>query len=117
MTDSDAPADPILEVRSATKAYGSILALNKVSFSLGRGEVHALLGHNGAGKSTLVKVLGGVVVPDTGEVVIGGESVVLKSPRQAQRAGVAVVEQELSLVSTLTVQENILLGSVDTSGA
>ena len=102
-----------VEVRSATKRYGPVVALREASFELRRGEVHALLGHNGAGKSTMVKVLGGVVTPDQGEVLVGGSPVVLKSPRQAQANGIAVVEQELSLVPTLTVLENILLGSVD----
>lgn len=105
---------PAVEVRGATKAYGPIVALDDVSFTLRRGEVHALLGHNGAGKSTLVKVLSGVVSPDQGEVMVDGRPVELKSPRHAQEAGISVVEQELSLVPTLTVQENILLGSVDT---
>src|SRR5690348_8441909 len=105
--------NPVVEVRGATKAYGPVRALDDVSFTLARGEVHALLGHNGAGKSTLVKVLSGVVSPDQGEVLVDGRPVELKSPRSAQAAGIAVVEQELSLVPTLTVRENILLGSVD----
>jgi len=88
--------------------------LNDVSFSLRQGEIHALVGHNGAGKSTLVKVLAGVVTPDQGQVLVGGAPVTLKSPRQAQAAGIAVVEQELSLVPALSVLDNILLGRVDT---
>jgi ABC-type sugar transport system ATPase subunit len=103
---------PALEVRDATKAFGSIVALNNVSFTLRRGEIHALVGHNGAGKSTLVKVLAGVVSPDQGEVLINGMPVMLANARQAQAAGIAVVEQELSLVPALTVMENILLGRV-----
>jgi ABC-type sugar transport system ATPase subunit len=85
-----------------------------VSFTLRAGEIHALVGHNGAGKSTLVKVLAGVVSPDQGGVLVNGTPVTLKSPRQAQAAGIAVVEQELSLVPTLTVLDNILLGRVHT---
>jgi ABC-type sugar transport system ATPase subunit len=103
---------PALEVRDVTKAFGSIVALNNVSFTLRRGEIHALVGHNGAGKSTLVKVLAGVVSPDQGEVLINGTPVTLANARQAQAAGIAVVEQELSLVPALTVLENILLGRV-----
>jgi ABC-type sugar transport system ATPase subunit len=103
---------PALEVRDVTKAFGSIVALNNVSFTLRRGEIHALVGHNGAGKSTLVKVLAGVVSPDQGEVLINGTPVTLANARQAQAAGIAVVEQELSLVPALTVMENILLGRV-----
>lgn len=107
------PDGPVaLEVRSITKTFGPILALDSVSLILRRGEIHALVGHNGAGKSTLVKTLAGVVSPDRGEILVEGEPVTLTSPRQAQAAGIAVVEQELSLVPALTVLENILLGRV-----
>jgi len=104
------------EVRGVTKAYGPIVALSDVSFRLRRGEIHALVGHNGAGKSTFVKVLSGVVSPDQGEVLVYGQPVAFKTPRQAQAAGIAVVEQELSLVPALTVLDNILLGRVDPFG-
>lgn len=103
-----------VEVRGVTKAFGPIVALDNVSFTLRPGEIHALVGHNGAGKSTLVKVLTGVVTPDQGEVLVNGTPVTLANPRQAQAAGIAVVEQELSLVPALTVLENILLGRVGT---
>ena len=107
------PDTPLaLEVRSVTKAFGPIVALNSVSFTLRRGEIHGLVGHNGAGKSTLVKTLAGVVSPDQGEILIDGTPVTLTNARQAQAAGIAVVEQELSLVPALTVLENILLGRV-----
>ncbi len=107
------PETPLaLEVRSVTKAFGPIVALNDVSFTLRRGEIHALVGHNGAGKSTLVKILSGIVSPDQGEILVGGTPVTLANARQAQAAGIAVVEQELSLVPALTVLENILLGRV-----
>ncbi|HET7717430.1 MAG TPA: sugar ABC transporter ATP-binding protein [Bauldia sp.] len=107
------PMPLAVEVRGVTKAFGPIVALDEVSFALRSGEIHALVGHNGAGKSTLVKVLAGVVSPDRGEVMVGGKPMVLRSPRQAQAAGIAVVEQELSLVPSLTVLDNILLGRVD----
>ena len=109
------PETPLaLEVRDVSKAFGPIVALNNVSFRLRRGEIHALVGHNGAGKSTLVKVLSGLVAPDQGEILVDGRPVVLAGARQAQEAGIAVVEQELSLVPALTVLENILLGRVGT---
>ena len=111
------PTPLAVEARGVTKAYGPIVALNDVSFTLRRGEIHALVGHNGAGKSTFVKVLAGVVSPDQGEILVGGKPVILKSPRQAQAAGIAVVEQELSLVPALTVLENILIGRVDPFGS
>jgi ABC-type sugar transport system ATPase subunit len=104
------------EARGVGKAYGPITALSDVSFKLRPGEIHALVGHNGAGKSTFVKVLSGVVAPDQGEVRVYGKPVAFKNPRQAQAAGIAVVEQELSLVPALTVLENILLGRVDPYG-
>jgi len=107
------PDTPLaLEVRGVTKAFGPIVALNNVSFTLRRGEIHALVGHNGAGKSTLVKALAGVVSPDQGEILVNGAPVTLTSARQSQEAGIAVVEQELSLVPALTVMDNILLGKV-----
>lgn len=108
---------PAIEVRGARKTYGPIVALDDVTFRLLPGEVHALLGHNGAGKSTLVKVLAGVVGLEGGEILINGEPVVLRSPRDAQSAGIAVVEQELSQVASLTVFENVLLGSVRTGAS
>jgi ribose transport system ATP-binding protein len=92
--------------------FGPIVALNSVSFTLRRGEIHALVGHNGAGKSTLVKTLAGVVSPDQGEILVDGTPVTLTNARPAQAAGIAVVEQELSLEPALTVLENILLGRV-----
>ena len=91
-----------LEVRSVTKAFGPIFALDSVSFTLRRDEIHALVGHNGAGKSTLVKTFAGVVSPDQGEILVDGTPVTLTNARQAQAAGIAVVEQELSLVPALT---------------
>jgi ABC-type sugar transport system ATPase subunit len=100
-----------LEVRSVSKAYNAVRALSEVSFDLQPGEVHALLGHNGAGKSTLVKILSGLVQPDSGSLTIDGTEVSPRNPRQAQALGVALVDQELSLVPTLTVAENMLLGS------
>ena len=100
-----------LETQGITKTYGHLHALNDASFDLRVGEVHALLGHNGAGKSTLVKILSGVVHPDAGSVRIDGEEVSPRNPRHAQDLGVALVDQELSLVPVLTVEENIRLGS------
>ena len=100
-----------LEVSDITKTYGAVRALAGVSFDLKPGEVHALLGHNGAGKSTLVKILAGLVQPDAGTVHIDGAQVSFSNPRQSQTCGVALVDQELSLVPTLTVAENMMLGS------
>ncbi len=109
------PEELRLEMLNVTKAYGNLLALDDVSFDLRAGEVHALLGHNGAGKSTLVKILSGVVLPDSGTIKIDGVAVSPRNPRHAQELGIALVDQELSLVPVLTVEENLLLGSARTS--
>lgn len=104
---------PRVAVRGVSKSYGHVRALDDVSFELGVGEVMALLGQNGAGKSTLVKILSGLVQPDQGEIRIDGEPVVLGSSKRAQEAGVAVVQQEISAVRSMTVAENLVLGQID----
>jgi ABC-type sugar transport system ATPase subunit len=106
------PADVLLEARGVSKSYGPVRALDDISFDLAAGEVHALLGHNGAGKSTLVKVISGLVSPDSGTVSIEGEVVEVRTPKQAQALGVSLVDQELSLVPVLSVEQNLLLGSL-----
>ena len=97
-------------MKNVHKRYPGVHALKGISFSLRAGELHALVGENGAGKSTLVKVLGGVVAPDEGEILIRGESARWSGPGDAIRAGVGIIHQELSLASHLTVAENIYLG-------
>ena len=103
---------PLLEALRIVKNYPGVIALDKVDFSLERGEIHALLGENGAGKSTLVKVLTGAEQPDEGEVSIDGDVVDISTPRKAQENGVAVIHQDVSLglVPQLSVGENIFLG-------
>jgi len=100
---------PIVEVRNATKEYRGVPAVKDVSFTLLRGEVHALLGENGAGKSTLTKMIAGVVEPTAGEIWIDGEKAVLGTPSEALKRGIAMVYQETSLVPSLTVAQNIYL--------
>src|ERR1700739_1712660 len=94
---------PRLLVRCLSKRYANVQALSEVDFELRSGEVMALLGENGAGKSTLVKVLSGLVRPDSGPIEIDGSPVNLFPSARSQAAGVAVVHQEYSLVPTLTV--------------
>ena len=95
-----------------TKAFGGVLAVSNVSFELRAGEVLALLGENGAGKSTCVKMLAGVHRPDTGQVLIDGAPVVLRSPLDALHSGIAVMHQHPGLFADLTVAENIFMGHV-----
>ena len=101
---------PILEMDSITKRYPGVVALDDVTFQVNKGEIHALLGANGAGKSTLMKVLCGVTTPDSGEIMLNGTSVTISNPSEAIKLGISYVPQELSLVPTMSVSQNILLG-------
>ncbi|MGH2929838.1 MAG: ATP-binding cassette domain-containing protein, partial [Solirubrobacteraceae bacterium] len=102
----------LLSVQNIAKSYGPVVALRSVDMDVEPGSVHALLGANGAGKSTLVKILTGQLAPDSGRIVIGGQPVELGGRRAAQRLGVALVDQELSVVPALTVLDNLLLVDV-----
>jgi monosaccharide-transporting ATPase len=106
----DAERGPWLEARGLTKTYGGVRALDAASLSIGAGEVRALLGANGAGKSTLVKILTGLVAPDTGEVLVDGVPLRLGRAKESLRARIAAVPQELTVAPSMTVAENVLLG-------
>ena len=101
---------PLISLANVSKAYAGIPALREVSLDLEGGEIHALMGENGAGKSTLIKILAGVVAPDTADIRIDGNPVVIDSPRAAHRLGLRFIHQELSVVPALSVAENIFLG-------
>lgn len=101
---------PLLQMSGVSKQFGSTVALAEVDFECSAGEIHALVGENGAGKSTLLKILTGAVQPDKGEILLAGENAYIRSPRDALNRGIAMVHQELSVLSNLTVAENILLG-------
>ena len=103
---------PILEMRSITKEFPGVKALDGVTLDLSAGEFHSLVGENGAGKSTLMKVLSGVYPFGTysGDIVVEGDVKQFKTVRDAENAGIAIIFQELSLVKELTVAENIFLG-------
>ncbi|HEX5500607.1 MAG TPA: sugar ABC transporter ATP-binding protein, partial [Thermomicrobiales bacterium] len=101
---------PILDIRHVGKRFPGVRALHDVSFTVARGEIHALVGENGAGKSTLMKILSGVYPDYEGEIVFDGAPLALSSPRDAQRRGIAIIYQELNLIPELTVAENIFLG-------
>src|SRR2546427_4408548 len=102
----------LLEMKSITKTFPGVRALDGVSFDLNKGEIHALVGENGAGKSTLIKILAGVYPhPEYGgEILIDGSEQRFANVRESEQAGIAVIYQELSLVKDLSVGENIFLG-------
>ena len=99
-----------LEMRNIVKRFPGVLALDHVSLSVRKGEVHALLGENGAGKSTLMKVLSGAYSKDEGEILIDGQEVDIRSSADAQKLGISIIYQELNLTEQLTVAENIFMG-------
>lgn len=99
----------LVEVKGVSKRFGPVRALRSVDFNLRPGEVHALIGENGAGKTTLMMILSGVYRPDEGEIRVDGEPVTLLTPVHAQRAGIATVFQEFSLVPVVSVAENIFM--------
>ena len=104
---------PILQIRGLSKSFGGARALNEVSLTIRPGEVHGLLGENGSGKSTLIKVLAGFHEPDQGEVWVNGVRVTLPLvPGESQRLGCEFVHQDLGLVSSLTVTENLFMQEV-----
>lgn len=101
---------PLIEIEAVTKTFGGTLALDGVTLTLPQGEVHALMGENGAGKSTLGKILAGIHSPDRGTLRIGGHIMHFASPRDARRAGIGMVHQELACCPDLSVAENLALG-------
>jgi len=107
-THSETPI--LLRLRGIRKAFGGVHALAGVDFELKAGEIHALLGENGAGKTTLIKVLGGIHLPDAGSIVIDGREVSIRNVAEADREGIRIIHQELSLSPNLSIAENIYLG-------
>jgi len=103
--------EPILKAKKIVKNFGGVRALREVDFDLFAGEVHALVGENGAGKSTLIKILTGVLEPDSGEIEYLGKKVTIRSPREAHEMGIVAVYQEPLTYKHLSVIENIFLGN------
>lgn len=99
----------ILQMKNITKQFPGVLALDKVSIELKKGEIHAVMGENGAGKSTLMKVLSGAYIPDEGDIYINGEKAIIKKPIDATNQGISIVYQDQNIFSHSTVTENIFI--------
>lgn len=109
-------SDLALRAQGITKRYPGVVANDRVTFELRKGEIHALLGENGAGKSTLMNVIYGLSRPDEGEILVDGQPVTIESPNDAIAHGIGMVHQHFMLVPVFTVAENIVLGSEITRG-
>ena len=101
---------PLLQLRSLSKSFGSVQALNEVDFEVRPGEVMALVGDNGAGKSTLIKCVAGTHAPDSGQILFEGKEVHIHGPKDAAQLGIEVVYQDLALCDNLDVVQNMFLG-------
>ncbi len=99
-----------IELHDLGKSYFGAIALRDISLTISGGEIHALCGENGAGKSTLVEILAGTIRPDHGRILADGEEIALNGPVASLRAGIAVIHQELQLVGSMSVADNIMLG-------
>ncbi len=108
--------DLILKVSNLSKRFGGVQALKDISLEVRYGEVHALVGENGAGKSTLMNVLGGIIHRDTGEVIYKGNSVAFDNPTESLKAGVAIIHQELAMLPSLNVIDNLFMGRMELKG-
>ena len=102
--------EPLLRMRLIRKRFPGVQALDDAGLEMLPGEIHALLGENGAGKSTLIKILSGAQQPDSGTIEFGGQTVVMVSPHDAQRWGIATIYQEFTLAPNMTIAENVFIG-------
>jgi simple sugar transport system ATP-binding protein len=107
---------PALEVKNITKQFPGVLANDKVSLTLEKGEIHALLGENGAGKTTLMNMVYGLYNPDSGQIFIDGQETVVRNPHDAIAKGIGMVHQHFMLIPVFTVAENIILGNETVKG-
>lgn len=105
-------AEEFLKIQNVSKFYAGVQALDKVSMSIGKGEIHCLVGENGSGKSTLIKIVAGVVKPDEGEIIINGKTFKHLRPIDSISEGIQVIYQDLSLFPNLSVAENISLNQL-----
>ncbi|MEG1886612.1 MAG: ATP-binding cassette domain-containing protein [Oscillospiraceae bacterium] len=102
----------LVEMKNVVKKFHSVVALNNISFDIKPGEVHVLLGENGAGKSTLMKILSGVYMPTSGEIVLNGTSYSSLTPKNSQENGISIIYQELSVINELSIMENLFVGKL-----
>lgn len=100
----------VIEAKGLVKRYGQVTALDGADFELRAGEILAVIGDNGAGKSSLIKALSGAMTPDSGEILLDGQSVSFKSPIEARRAGIETVYQDLAVAPAMTIAENLFMG-------
>ncbi|MFN0191433.1 MAG: ATP-binding cassette domain-containing protein [Aestuariivirga sp.] len=105
-----AQGEPLFKLEDVTKSFGNLIAVQDVSFSVGRGEIVGLVGDNGAGKSTLMKLMNGFYAPDTGAISFDSKPVRFSSPRDARNAGIETVYQDLALIPALSLWRNFFLG-------
>ena len=105
---------PLVTLQNVGKVFGPVTVINDVTVSVYAGQVQVLLGENGAGKSTLIKMMAGVYQPDSGHIVMDGKTVILPNTRAAEALGIATIHQELNLVPTMSIAENVMLGRMPT---
>ena len=103
-------SDALLQLDRVSKSFGPVNVIRDVSVSVYPGKVQALLGENGAGKSTLIKMMSGVYQPDSGQILVDGKPTVLPNTKAAEALGIGTIHQELNLVPTMSVAENVMLG-------
>ena len=105
---------PLVTLQNVGKTFGPVTVIKDVTVSVYAGKVQVLLGENGAGKSTLIKMMAGVYQPDAGHIVVDGQTVTLPTTRAAEELGIATIHQELNLVPTMSIAENVMLGRMPT---
>ena len=101
---------PVIRTSNLTKRFDNVTANENISFDLNRGEILALLGENGSGKTTLMNMLSGIYFPDSGDIIVNGAKVSVRSPKDAFDLGIGMVHQHFKLVDTFSAAENIILG-------
>ena len=116
MADVEQASQPLLSVRDVSKAFPGVLALDHISLDVYPGIVHGIVGENGAGKSTLMKILSGVYAKDSGTIVFDGQAIERTTPVLSMKMGLSIIYQELNLVNTMSVGENIFLGRFGETG-